>query len=234
MTGGRWLVAALALLAACSRPAANAADQDRTDLYVITSLPLFFGEGFGLGFVKPDIVRVLEKQHRLVPADVPSQLPPRATLLMAQPRALPAEELVALDQWVREGGRLVLLADPMLEWPSERPIGDRLRPPMMFADTGLLAHWGLRLDAPDRRGLTYSPSDVDPVALLSPGTLVKQGEGCAIEEGGWMAICAVGKGKATIVADADFLNVEALLKAGASPANGTRLIEQLVRPAPGQ
>ena len=73
-------------------------------------------------------------------------------LLAAQPRALPAEELVALDAWVRRGGRLLLLADPMLEWPSERPLGDRLRPPALFADTGLLQHWGLRLDAPDERG----------------------------------------------------------------------------------
>ena len=57
--------------------------------------------------------------------------------------------LVELDQWVRGGGRLLLLADPMLEWPSERPLGDRLRPPPAFADTGLLAHWGLRLERPD-------------------------------------------------------------------------------------
>jgi ABC-type uncharacterized transport system involved in gliding motility auxiliary subunit len=89
-----------------------------------------------------------------VPISVPT---PRAwqrarLLLMAHPLAQPAEALVALDAWVRGGGRLLLLADPMLEWPSERPLGDPLRPPPMFADTGLLKHWGLRLDAPDERG----------------------------------------------------------------------------------
>ena len=62
---------------------------------------------------------------------------------MAQPLAQPAEDLVALDDWVRGGGRVLLLADPMLEWPSKRPLGDPLRPPPMFMDTGLLAHWGL-------------------------------------------------------------------------------------------
>ena len=71
---------------------------------------------------------------------------------MAQPRAQPAEDLVALDNWVRGGGRVLLLADPMLEWPSERPLGDPFRPPPTFADTGLLAHWGLKLDAPDEPG----------------------------------------------------------------------------------
>ena len=61
---------------------------------------------------------------------------------MAHPLAQTAENLVALDQWVRGGGRVLLLADPMLEWPSERPLGDPLRPPPMFMDTGLLAPLG--------------------------------------------------------------------------------------------
>ena len=69
-------------------------------------------------------------------------------LLMAHPLAQPAEALVDLDRWVRDGGRLLLLADPKLDWPSKRALGDTLRPPPAFADTGLLAHWGLRLDAP--------------------------------------------------------------------------------------
>ena len=68
-------------------------------------------------------------------------------LLMAHPLAQTAENLVALDAWVRRGGRVLLLADPMLEWPSKRPLGDPLRPPPMFADTGLLAPLG-----PEARG----------------------------------------------------------------------------------
>ena len=80
---------------------------------------------------------------------------------MAHPLAQTAENLVALDAWVRGGGRVLLLADPMLEWPSKRPLGDPLRPPPMFMDTGLLAHWGLRLDAPDERG----PSDASSAAM---------------------------------------------------------------------
>ena len=61
---------------------------------------------------------------------------------MAHPLAQPAEALVDLDRWVRDGGRVLLLADPQLEWPSERPLGDKLRPPPAFADTGLLRALG--------------------------------------------------------------------------------------------
>ena len=92
---------------------------------------------------RPDIASSRSARPRLRPSG-------RARLLlMAHPLAQPAEALVDLDHWVRDGGRVLLLADPMLEWPSKRPLGDKLRPPPSFADTGLLAHWGL--DARMRR-----------------------------------------------------------------------------------
>ena len=135
----------------------TAPSDPKPDLHLITSLPLLFGETFGLDSRQRAIIPFLEERYRLVAIDLPSQAPVNATLLMVQPRALPAEELVHLDKWVRAGGRLVLLADPRLEWPSERPLGDPLRPPPMFADTGLLLHWGLRLDAPDKAGPVEIP-----------------------------------------------------------------------------
>ena len=45
-------------------------------------------------------------------------------MLLAHPMAQTADALVDLDRWVRGGGRVLLLADPRLEWPSERPLGD--------------------------------------------------------------------------------------------------------------
>ncbi len=116
-------------------------------------------------------------------------------LLMAHPRAQPAEVLVQLDQWVRGGGKLLLLADPKLDWPSNRPIGDRLRPQPAFADTGLLAHWGLKLSGPEAG---------------SPGTsghLATTGN-CIVAGAGMIARCPIGRGWATVIADADFLNVD--------------------------
>ena len=139
-----------AILGACRNEAAPA-EAAKPTVHVLTSLPLLFDEGFGLQPAKGEAATFLRKRYRLKPIDLPSQLPAGGVLLAAQPRALPAEELVALDAWVRGGGKLLLLADPMLEWPSKRPLGDRLRPPVSFADTGLLMHWGLRLDAPDKR-----------------------------------------------------------------------------------
>ena len=114
-------------------------------LLLLTSLPLMFGEDFSLQDSGSPALDALETRYRVVPISVtdPAELAKGRLLLMAHPLAQPAEDLVALDQWVRRGGRVLLLADPMLEWPSKRPLGDPLRPPPMFMDTGLLAHWGL-------------------------------------------------------------------------------------------
>ena len=145
----------------------------------------------------------------MVPISVTDQaeLAKGRLLLMAQPRAQPAEDLVALDKWVRGGGRVLLLADPMLEWPSDRPLGDPLRPPPMFVDTGLLGHWGLRLDAPDERGPKRGRLGGYDILTVSPGRCRAAAKSAAI---GSSRIAGWGKGRATIVADADFLNVEGL------------------------
>src|SRR4051812_3753968 len=127
----------------------------RPTLLLLTSLPLIFGEQFSLQGGGSPALKALDTRYRVVPISVtdPAELGKGRLLLMAHPLAQPAEDLVALDQWVRNGGRVMLLADPMLEWPSSRPLGDPLRPAPMFMDTGLLAHWGLRLDSPEVRGV---------------------------------------------------------------------------------
>jgi len=203
--------AALVLLALVGCRAETAAKAEtKPELYVLTSLPLLFDEGFGLEPAKGEAAAFLRDHYRLKPIDLPSQLPKGGVLLAAQPRALPAEELVALDLWVRGGGKMVLLADPLLEWPSKRPLGDRLRPPVGFADTGLLARWGLRLDAPDERGLKVMGYDDFELVYVSPGRLVKIGGACVVERDGIAANCRLGKGQATIVADADLLDVDSI------------------------
>ena len=66
-------------------------------------------------------------------------------LVMAQPRALSPQENVALDAWVRGGGRLLLFADPMLTHDSAFAVGDRRRPQDIFMLSPILSHWGLAL-----------------------------------------------------------------------------------------
>lgn len=185
------------------------AASERPELMVLTSLPILFGEEFSLDAPASPALQALQGRYRLRPVSIADSgaLKGGKLLLMAQPQAQPAEVLVELDQWVRSGGRLLLLADPLLEWPSKRPLGDVLRPMPAFADTGLLGHWGLRLDAPDAAGPATVVIDGRAVHALSPGTLVATGPGCTVEADGLAARCAIGQGQATVIADADFADV---------------------------
>ncbi len=219
------LAAATMFCSAC-RPQSSDNQQDvvatsitaeRPTLFLLTSLPLLFPEDMRLDADGPAVTQVLEPFFRINPVDVPAQLPEGAILLAVQPRALPAESLVALDEWVRRGGRIVLLADPMLEWPSKRPLGDKLRPAMAYPDTGLLAHWGLRLDAPEERGPRRLGEVGSEAVYVSPGKLVATGKACRIEQSGVIARCRIGKGQAIVVADADWLNEELVLDGGGQP-----------------
>lgn len=107
-------------------------------------------------------------------------------LLLAQPRGLAPAELTALDEWVRRGGRALILADADLDWHGALPPGDPRAPPPMTLLDPLLTHWGLRLDLPER--------------------FVKLGGDCAVEGRGLVALCPLGAGKAVLVADADLLH----------------------------
>lgn len=186
------------------RPAA-----ERPGLLLLTSLPLMFGEEFSLEATGSPALAALQKRYRVVPVSTSAtaELAKARLLMMAQPLAQRPEDLVALDAWVRAGGRVLLLADPLLEWPSQRALGDPMRPSPMFADTGLLAHWGLRLDAPDATGPRLGRIGSSEVVTGSPGTLVATGRACRVEHGGLAARCRIGRGQATIVADADFLDL---------------------------
>lgn len=181
------------------------APTERPRLLLLTSLPLVFGETLSLTGGGSPALTALEARYRVIPIAVTrtAELRRGKLLLMAHPLAQPAEALVELDAWVRRGGRVLLLADPALEWPSALPLGDMRRPPPAFADTGLLAHWGIRLDAPDERGPRQGSVGGKTVMTVSPGFLSGS---CAIERGGLVARCRVGRGQATVIADADFLN----------------------------
>lgn len=203
--------AAIALWARqrAERPLPERPPGERPALMLLTGLPLMFGDEFSLGGNGSPALAALEERYRVKPISTgaAAELSAARLLLMAQPSAQRAEDLVAIDQWVRSGGRALVLADPALNWPSERALGDPLRPPPMFADTGLLAHWGLRLDAPDVPGPRQLPLGRWNVLTGSPGTLVASTPACKVEKGGLVARCRIGRGRATIIADADFLDI---------------------------
>jgi hypothetical protein len=215
---GALIAALLAVMAAAAlgfaairhepRPLPERLPAQRPSLLLLTSLPLIFGEDFSLRGGSP-AHRRMHARSSVVPIGVtsPDDLAKGRLLLMAQPLAQTAENLVALDGWVRGGGRVLLLADPLLEWPSKRPLGDPLRPPPMFADTGLLAHWGLRLDAPEERGAAFRKLGGYRIVSVSPGSLYG---GCGISPDRLLANCSIGKGRAIVVADADFIGADRL------------------------
>jgi hypothetical protein len=182
-------------------------DIEKRQLLLLTTLPLVFPEEFSLQGGGSKAFAALETRYKvqLIGTTDAQSLSQARLLLLAHPLAQPSEALVDLDRWVRDGGSVLLLADPRLEWPSKRPLGDKLRPPLSFADTGLLAHWGLRLDAPDHGGPAQRELDGRHVIAVSPGIL---SGACKIGKAGFVARCRVGSGRATVVADADFLNVE--------------------------
>lgn len=180
----------------------------RPELMLLTSLPIIFPERLSLESAGSPALDALQSRYRVVPISVSaaSELGDRKLLLMAQPQAQPAEALVDLDGWVRGGGRLLLLADPALAWPSELPLGHRLRPPLAFADTGLLGHWGLRLDPPDSLGPARRAVGGFRVRTVSPGKLDSTGSACTTSDDGLIGRCLLGRGRATVIADSDFLN----------------------------
>lgn len=202
----------------------------RPALMLVTSLPLIFGEEFGLEGGGSKALDAIEHRYRMLPIGITqaSELGQAPLLLMAHPLAQPAEALVDLDRWIRAGGRALVLADPMLAWPSERPLGDKLRPPPAYADTGLLAHWGLTLHPPSAAGPSQHDVEGRTIRTLSAGRLTAADSRCAIAAEGLIARCSIGTGKATVIADADFLDVDRI--DGADPDdNFGMVLEELNR-----
>ena len=199
-------------------------------LMLVTTLPLMFPEEFSLEGGGSKALEALETRYLVVPLGTTDarSLGQGRTLLMAHALPQPAQALVELDRWVQRGGRLLLLADPKLDWPSKRPLGDKLRPPPSFADTGLLAHWGLELVRSTSDG-GISKVGPDFVLFSSPGAIRKGRADCDLEANGIVARCRIGKGRVTLIADADWLNGEGCSKDGRGDEGFGFLLRELAR-----
>lgn len=219
---GRWIgaaaIGALLLLPGSLRPYesllmaqdARPPDPARPELMLMTALPIIWGEGGAFDPAsRPALAyRMLDEEFRIRPLDIldDKELGGRRLLLLAQPRLLAPQELVALDDWIRGGGRALILADPTLFWPSELPLGDSRRPPPTSWLGPLLGHWGLRLDAPTAPELVVRDlPDGRRLALAAPGSFVRERGECVIAPDRLIARCALGRGTAFVVADADLL-----------------------------
>lgn len=209
---------------------------------VMTDLPLFWGSGPEAASLLPDqagaddqgltsadmaqqflegaanraaVQQILAAQFQLKPLDVLNEaaLERLDVLMLAQPRVLHARELVLLDEWVRRGGAVLVLADPSLRWAEHlRTMGGRAPAARSFLQP-LLSHWGVSLDVGEH-GLRILHSDAHElfgagrVIFEDVGALKVEPAACRAMSSGLMASCAIGAGKVFVIADADFLQDE--------------------------
>jgi hypothetical protein len=216
------LAASLPCLAtACHADEAVVADggSDRPELGLMGTIPIYWGEAgdFGelvAGGQDAHWARTrLEADYRLSPLDTldEASLAGIDFLMLAQPRALSPAENVALDAWVRGGGKLLLFADPMLTGESRFAIGDRRRPQDVILLSPILDHWGLALAFDEDRpaGPVLIPAVGTPIPVNLPGSLeVGDGEAaCALLAANVLAECRIDRGSALVLADAALLDL---------------------------
>lgn len=129
-------------------------------------------------------------------------------LVIAQPRVLSPSENVALDDWVRGGGQLLLLADPAYTEESPVGLGDPRRPQSAALLSPILARWGLELQFDADQPMKEQTREVMgmTVPVILPGRFTTRGQGnCRLWGEGLAVTCAIGKGRVFALADAALL-----------------------------
>ncbi len=214
-------ILAILLLAIWMIATANGSNQTDRRIAILSSIPLRWGEG-GVddivnGKAQPDpLVARLQQFGKIAFVDSVSEIQaakPDVAILI-QPRPLSPDEFVRLDKWVRAGGRLLIFADPALQWPSELPIGDPQRPLFTSMLSPILSYWGLELVMPTDAVEATENTDIGEfsVEMASVGNWQRAGGdanasgNCRIDRNRIMAECRPGKGQVILVADADLLH----------------------------
>lgn len=212
---GGWFGASHAGLAILYRPAAAPANAPVVTM--LTGLPLRWSTAGGRGLAAmiaeganddPALARLTAAGPvSLVDSLTDHVPPPGGTVLLAHPRALAPQELVAIDAFVRGGGRAVVLADALTGWPARHPLGDPRNPPITSLLTPLLDHWGVTLGAAPAAEDAALSVDVDGarLRLFSAGRFDRLPPQCSVYAGRRVARCPIGKGEAWLVGDADLL-----------------------------
>lgn len=243
------LAAACLAVAACAPASSEAPNKGaalspiippmpRQKIALMSSLPLVYGAGVDLAGViagKADphpLHRALAEAHDLVTPDAldAAALGKVQLAILVQPRALRPDELVALDAYVRGGGRLLLFVDPQLEWSGDTGLGDPRGPLRSTLISPLLKHWGLELQDPGIESVQLGKSGA---LLVHPGQFAvlqgKSGDGlCRLSPDGFVARCGLGKGHALIVADADLIDPEMIENPAESAPANRRFMHDLV------
>ncbi|MFL0357327.1 hypothetical protein ACI5KX_12715 [Erythrobacter sp. GH1-10] len=222
-------------------------------LGLMTSLPIYWPldadmEDIASGNAEmPWQRRILESRYELVPLDTLSPIPALSPdepdtdplaglerLAVIQPRGLSPADNVALDDWVREGGQLLLVLDPMLTGDYDAPLGDPKRP----VDTALIppvvGRWGLTISFdPDgqyeRRPLKVDEETFSIFAAITGRieVVAPDSASCELRAQNIVAQCKVGAGHVTLMADATVFEV--LVEPTIRPPSGDTQLGQLLR-----
>ena len=157
---------------------------------------------------------VLAGHGQVLALDVLSAAPgPRSLaglrrLVIAQPRVLSPQENVVLNDWVRSGGQLLLLADPAYTEESPLPLGDPRRPQSAALLSPILTRWGLELQFDADQPMAEQDREIMgmTVPVVLPGWFLTRGQtNCRLWAEGLAVTCAIGKGRVFALADAALL-----------------------------
>ncbi len=128
-------------------------------------------------------------------------------LAVIQPRGLSPQDNVALDKWVRDGGRLLLVLDPQLTGHYAVPLGDPRLPTYAALIPPVVERWGLEVVFDDQQAeqrAVSMPFADEPFELALAGEVRLRSEDIDCELSGerTLAQCKVGEGRVTLLADA--------------------------------
>lgn len=200
---------ALAIFAWTLRPNPSV---PREPVGLFSSMPILWGEADGLSNLLSNdraahrIKLALSARGPIMPLDTLEALPSELRqLVIVQPRPLSPVENFKLDGWVRGGGRLLLLADPMLTEPSIYALGDQRRPQDIVLLSPILAQWGLELtfDELQPSGLQRHSIGGVTVPVSLAGAWQTRNANCRIDGAGVLVTCQIGKGRVVALADAE-------------------------------
>lgn len=202
---------------------------NKPKLGLMTSLPLYWPLGADFAALAGGDAAVpwqrgfLEKGHDLVLLDTLTPIPdlnPDAPetdpldgldrLAVLQPRGLSPADNVALDNWVKAGGHLLIALDPLLTGEYDIALGDPRRPTDAALIPPVIARWGLAgsFDPAQESNVRYAELPGAAVPLLMSGEsrvvdAIGGPNGCETHESGSITRCGtVGKGSVTYLHDA--------------------------------
>ncbi len=193
---------------------------EKIELGLMSSLPLYWPLGEDLTSLidaeqeAPWQRAVLEARYdlRLLDSLSPddqgiSSLVGLERLAIVQPRGLSPSDNVALDDWVRGGGQLLIALDPMLTGEYEVVFGDPRRPVGTALIPPVIERWGLAISFDEGQGEGVRSATIaggqiplhmaGVISILDPAA-----SSCELQGERTIAACDIGEGSVTVLADA--------------------------------